>query len=143
MTVIQRTKKVKRAALYTELLSTIFKVPLQTLPLLCKFHRISQFFFIIMGYIMFVTSKKKLVIFKTFTFNGEEVISMTVASQVKTCVASLKSAQASLEQFALETQNQEAKSLFTNASQQTQQILYQVESRVQQLENEEPQYKGF
>ncbi|NHN34996.1 DUF1657 domain-containing protein [Paenibacillus agricola] len=68
---------------------------------------------------------------------------MTVASQVKTCVASLKSAQASLAQFALETQNQEAKSLFTNASQQTQQILQQVESRVQQLENEEPQYKGF
>ena len=54
-----------------------------------------------------------------------------------------KSAQASLEQFALETQNQEAKSLFTNAAQQTQQIVRQVESRVQQLENEEPQYKGF
>lgn len=68
---------------------------------------------------------------------------MTVASQVKTCVASLKSAQASLEQFALETQNQEAKTLFTNASQQTQQIVAQVESRVQQLESEEPQYKGF
>lgn len=68
---------------------------------------------------------------------------MTVASQVKTCVASLKSAQASLEQFALNTQNQEAKNLFTNAAQQTQQILAQVESRVTQLENEEPQYKGF
>lgn len=68
---------------------------------------------------------------------------MTVASQVKTCVASLKSAQASLEQFALETQNQEAKSIFTNAAQQTQQIVQQVASRVQQLENEEPQYKGF
>lgn len=68
---------------------------------------------------------------------------MTVASQVKTCVASLKGAQASLEQFALETQNQEAKTLFTNAAEQTKQVLQQVESRVQQLENEEPQYKGF
>jgi hypothetical protein len=68
---------------------------------------------------------------------------VTVASQVKTCVASLKSAQASLEQFALETQNQEAKSIFTNAAKQTQQIVQQVESRVQQLEKEEPQYKGF
>jgi hypothetical protein len=68
---------------------------------------------------------------------------MTVASQVKTCVASLKSAQASLEQFALSTQNQEAKTLFANAAQDTQQIIEQVESRVQQLENEEPQYKGF
>ncbi|MBU5672994.1 DUF1657 domain-containing protein [Paenibacillus brevis] len=68
---------------------------------------------------------------------------MTVASQVKTTLASLKSAQASLEQFALGTQNQEAKTLFTNAAEQAQQIVTQVESRVQQLENEEPQYKGF
>lgn len=68
---------------------------------------------------------------------------MTVASQVKTCVASLKSAQASLETFALNTQNQEAKQLFTECARQTAQIVEQVQSRVQQLENEEPQYKGF
>jgi cell division protein ZapA (FtsZ GTPase activity inhibitor) len=68
---------------------------------------------------------------------------MTVASQVKTCLASLKSAQASLEQFALETQNQEAKDLFTNAAQQTRQICLQVEGRVTELEKEEPQYRGF
>lgn len=68
---------------------------------------------------------------------------MTVASQVKTCLASLKSAQASLEQFALETQNQEAKDLFTSAAQQTQQIAQQVEGRVTELEKEEPQYRGF
>ncbi|MCL6457041.1 MAG: DUF1657 domain-containing protein [Gorillibacterium sp.] len=68
---------------------------------------------------------------------------MTVSAQVKTCVASLKGAQASLEQFALETQNQDAKTLFTNAAAQTQQIVQEVEQRVVQLENEEPQYKGF
>ncbi|WP_151733974.1 DUF1657 domain-containing protein ['Paenibacillus yunnanensis' Narsing Rao et al. 2020] len=68
---------------------------------------------------------------------------MTVAAQVKTCLASLKSAQASLEQFALETQNQEAKTLFTSAAEQTQQIVQQVEGRVTQLEQEEPQYRGF
>jgi hypothetical protein len=71
------------------------------------------------------------------------VIEMTVAAQVKTCVASLKSAQASLETFALGTQNQEAKTLFQNAAQSTQQIVDQVSARVQQLESEEPQYKGF
>ncbi|MEK5237580.1 DUF1657 domain-containing protein [Paenibacillus sp. FSL L8-0470] len=54
----------------------------------------------------------------------------------------MKSAQASLEQFALATQNQEAKTLFTNAAQQNHSIVQQVEGRVQQLENEEPQYKG-
>ncbi|MVP02296.1 MULTISPECIES: DUF1657 domain-containing protein [Paenibacillus] len=68
---------------------------------------------------------------------------MTVASDVKTCVASLKSAQASLEQFALSTQNEQAKTLFTNAASQTQQIVDQVQGRVNELENEEPQYKGF
>lgn len=68
---------------------------------------------------------------------------MTVASDVKTCLASLKSAQASLEQFALSTQNEDAKNLFTNAAQQTLQIVNQVQGRVQQLESEEPQYKGF
>lgn len=68
---------------------------------------------------------------------------MTVAAQVKQTLASLKSAQASLETFALGTQNQEAKTLFTNAAQQTQQIVDQINSRVQQIENEEPQYKGF
>ncbi|MDB5056183.1 MAG: hypothetical protein JWM44_4233 [Bacilli bacterium] len=68
---------------------------------------------------------------------------MTVATQVKTCLASLKSAQASLEQFALNTQNQEAKTLFENASYSTQQIVDQVSSRIGQIENEEPQFKGF
>lgn len=68
---------------------------------------------------------------------------MTVGSQVKTCLASLKGAQADLEIFALGIQNQEAKQLYTNAAQQTQQIVEQVASRVKQLEAEEPQYKGF
>ncbi|GAB6926749.1 DUF1657 domain-containing protein [Paenibacillus sp. JCM 10914] len=68
---------------------------------------------------------------------------MTVASDVKTCLSSLKSAQASLEQFALSTENQQAKDMFTSAAQQTQQVVDQVAQRVQQLEQEEPQYKGF
>lgn len=68
---------------------------------------------------------------------------MTVAAQVKTTLASLKSAQANLETFALSTQNQEAKQLFENAAKTTQQVVDQVASRVQQLETEEPQYKGF
>ena len=68
---------------------------------------------------------------------------MTVATQVKTCLASLKSAQANLEQFALNTQNQEAKAVFENCAKLTQQIVDQVSSRVQEIENEEPQYKGF
>lgn len=68
---------------------------------------------------------------------------MTVSSQVKTCLSSLKGAQADLETFALGTENAEAKTMFTSAAEQTQLIVQQVETRVQQLENEEPQYKGF
>lgn len=68
---------------------------------------------------------------------------MTVASQVKQTLAGLKSAQASLEQFALQTQNNQAKQVYTNAATQTQTIVDTLEQRVQQLEQEEPQYKGF
>lgn len=68
---------------------------------------------------------------------------MTVSSQVKQTLAGLKSAQASLEQFALQTQNQQAKQIYTNAATQTQTIVNTLEQRVQQLEQEEPQYKGF
>lgn len=68
---------------------------------------------------------------------------MTVATQVKQTLASLKGAQANLESFALSTQNKQAKQLFTQAAQQTQTICDTLEQRVTQLENEEPQYKGF
>lgn len=68
---------------------------------------------------------------------------MTVSSQVKQTIAGLKSAQANFEQFALQTQNKQAKQLYENASQQTESILQNVEPRVSQMEQEEPQYKGF
>ncbi|WP_099158263.1 MULTISPECIES: DUF1657 domain-containing protein [Virgibacillus] len=66
---------------------------------------------------------------------------MTVASQVKQTIAGLKSAQASFEQFALQTQNKQAKQLYQDAATQTQAILQNVEPRVTQIEQEEPQYK--
>ncbi|MFD1849224.1 DUF1657 domain-containing protein [Oceanobacillus bengalensis] len=66
---------------------------------------------------------------------------MTVATQVKQTIAGLKSAQASFEQFALQTENKQAKQIYQNAAQQTQTILDTVEPRMQQIEQEEPQYK--
>ncbi len=68
---------------------------------------------------------------------------MTVASQVKQCLASLKSAQASLETFAINTQNQPAKDLFTQSAETTQSVINSLESRVSEIEQEEPQFKGF
>ncbi len=68
---------------------------------------------------------------------------VTVATQVKQTLASLKSAQANLETFALNTQNKAAKQAYTQAAQATQSIIDTLEQRVTELENEEPQYKGF
>lgn len=66
---------------------------------------------------------------------------MTVASQIKQTVAGLKSAQASLETFALQTENQQAKQLFQQAAQQTQMVVDQISQRLSEIELEEPQYK--
>jgi hypothetical protein len=66
---------------------------------------------------------------------------MTVGSQVKQTIAGLKSAQASLEGFALQTENKQAKQMYQAAAQQTQSIIETIEPRLQEIEQEEPQYK--
>lgn len=66
---------------------------------------------------------------------------MTVASQVKQAIAGLKSVQASFEQFALQTENQQAKQLYSSAAEQTKQVIQSVEPRITEIEQEEPQYK--
>lgn len=65
---------------------------------------------------------------------------MTVGTQVKQTIAGLKSAQASFETFALGTENQNAKKLYQNAAQQTQSIIDSIEPRLQEIQQEEPQY---
>lgn len=66
---------------------------------------------------------------------------MTVINDVKTVLAGLKSAQAGFETFALGTDNEQAKQLYQQAAQQTQAIVDSVSPRLQQIEQEEPQYK--
>lgn len=66
---------------------------------------------------------------------------MTVVSQVKQTLAGLKSAQASFETFALQTENQAAKQMYQQAATQTQAIVDMFNSRVKEIEQEEPQYK--
>ncbi|RAK21171.1 uncharacterized protein DUF1657 [Anoxybacillus vitaminiphilus] len=65
---------------------------------------------------------------------------MTVGTQVQQTLAGLKSAQASFETFALQTDNQQSKQMYQQAAQQTQQIIDQVNQRMQQILQEEPQY---
>ncbi|GAE28947.1 MULTISPECIES: DUF1657 domain-containing protein [Halalkalibacter] len=67
---------------------------------------------------------------------------MTVGSKMKQTIAGLKSAQASLETFALETENQQAKQLYQQMAQNTQSVIDGLTPRMQQIEQEEPQYKS-
>ena len=71
----------------------------------------------------------------------QEALFMTVISDVKTTLAGLKSAQASFETFALSTDNEQAKQLYQDAAKQTQSVVDSIAPRVQQIEQEEPQYK--
>ncbi|GAE93158.1 hypothetical protein JCM21714_2210 [Gracilibacillus boraciitolerans JCM 21714] len=66
---------------------------------------------------------------------------MTVINDVKTTLANLKSAQASFETFALETENQQAKQLYQQSANDTQSIINSIKTRITEIEQEEPQYK--
>ncbi|CAK6481331.1 DUF1657 domain-containing protein [Peribacillus castrilensis] len=66
---------------------------------------------------------------------------MTVINDLKTTLAGLKSAQASFETFSLGTDNEQAKQLYQDAAKQTQSVVDTIEPRIQQVEQEEPQYK--
>ncbi len=59
---------------------------------------------------------------------------MTVITKLKQTVSGLKSAQASLEGFALDTDNQQAKQLFQTAAQQTQTIIDSLNPRVEEVQ---------
>ena len=64
---------------------------------------------------------------------------MTVKTQMQQAIASAQSVEASLQQFALETENQQAKQLFQQLAQQQKNIVTQLEGRYQQIPQEEPQ----
>lgn len=74
------------------------------------------------------------------TLMMERGVYMTVQTQIQTAIASAQSVEASLQQFALETQNQQAKQLFQQLSQQQKNIVTQLEGRYQQVLEEEPQF---
>lgn len=84
---------------------------------------------------------KKEIISVVSYFLMKEGIEMTVATNIKQTIAGLKSAQASFETFALATDNKAAKQLYQDAAQQTQSIIDNVQPRLQQIQQEEPQYK--
>lgn len=68
---------------------------------------------------------------------------MTVASQVKQTLSSLKGIEATLNHLSLEAQNEEARHVFHETCLITRRTIADIEQRVGELERQEPQYKGF
>ncbi len=66
---------------------------------------------------------------------------MTVKTQLQQVIASSQSVQASLMQFALETENKEAKRLYENLAEQQKNITTLLEGRYEQVLREEPQFR--
>lgn len=67
---------------------------------------------------------------------------MTVASQVKKTLATLKGNQGTLRLYAQQTQDEETKQCYNEALVTTGIIINDLEKRMQTLEYQEPQYKG-
>ena len=66
---------------------------------------------------------------------------MTVGTQMQQAIASCQSLLSSLNSFALETQDQNAKQMFQDLAQQQETILDNLNTRLQYIQQEEPQYK--
>jgi exonuclease VII small subunit len=67
---------------------------------------------------------------------------MTIASNVKQCMVTLKSAKETLSQLALKSSDDEAKRTFHESMMEVEEIISDLKKRIGQLEFEEPQYKG-
>ncbi|PRX32622.1 uncharacterized protein DUF1657 [Orenia metallireducens] len=68
---------------------------------------------------------------------------MTVASQVKQTIATLKGIESTLELYSIKSHNEDEKSTYRNSLERTNDIIDDLEKRLKDLEYEEPQYKGF
>lgn len=67
---------------------------------------------------------------------------MTVASQLKQTLASLKGARGTLNMYTVQTGDVETQSIYTNSLEIADTIINDLEDRLKALEFEEPQYKG-
>lgn len=68
---------------------------------------------------------------------------MTVGSDVKQCLASLKGVEASLSSLAMRTQDNESKEILDETMMVVNELVTDLKKRVGEMEREEFQYKGF
>lgn len=66
---------------------------------------------------------------------------MTVGTKMHQTLSSLEGAAADLKTYALETQDQGAKQMFTDLNKQLEGICQTLKGRVNYIEQQEPQYK--
>ncbi|MDF2499660.1 MAG: hypothetical protein K0Q77_374 [Anaerosporomusa subterranea] len=67
---------------------------------------------------------------------------MTVASQVKKTLATLKGNQGTLRLYEMQTRDEETRLIYNESLEATGIIIDDLEKRLQILEQQEPQYKG-
>lgn len=68
---------------------------------------------------------------------------MTVASEVKQCLSSLKGIEANLSSLAIRTQDNESQRTFHETMIIVHEVVIDLKKRIGELEREETQYKGF
>ena len=68
---------------------------------------------------------------------------MTIASDVKQCLSSLKGIEANLSSLAIRTQVDETQRTFHETMLIVHEVVTNIQKRVGELEREETQYKGF
>jgi hypothetical protein len=68
---------------------------------------------------------------------------MTVASQIKQTLASLKGAEATIKTYAYHHPDPVTKGEFKTCEQKINTIIGDLEKRIQEIEYEEPQFKGY
>lgn len=66
---------------------------------------------------------------------------MTIGTKMQQTIASAESVKANLKTFALETQDQQAKQMYQQLAQTMENIISSLQSRMNYIEQEEPQYR--
>ncbi|UCZ52597.1 DUF1657 domain-containing protein [Bacillus shivajii] len=66
---------------------------------------------------------------------------MTVETQLKEALANAKSLQANFETFSLQTKDEKAKEKYAQAAEQMQTLVTGLETRVNKVEQKEPEYR--
>lgn len=67
---------------------------------------------------------------------------MTVASNIKQTLASLKGIESTLRIYSVQSRKEEEKEVYKNQLQTVESVIKDIEDRLKTLEFEEPQYKG-